>query len=214
MKSNVLKLTASFATIAIAVTAGALALADPSEEAKTSGEGALPPGWTSEDMQRMMAAATPGKMHEFLAKSEGTWHAATKMWMAPNADPVESEGSAKVSTLMDGRFVQIEMKGEMPGMGPYNGLGIAGYDKVSKEFNSIWIDNHGTGMMKGTGELSEDGKTLTWTYSFNCPVTQKPVKMREVETFTGPDTKTLDMYGAEPKSGEEFQMMHIDFKKK
>ena len=45
----------------------------------------LPPGWTAEDMQAMMAAGTPGKMHEHLAKDVGMWQGKTTMWMAPGA---------------------------------------------------------------------------------------------------------------------------------
>ena len=42
------------------------------QEAKTAGAAAeapqLPPGWTADDMKAMVDAATPGKMHEVLAK--------------------------------------------------------------------------------------------------------------------------------------------------
>ena len=98
----------------------------------------------------------------------------------------------------------------MPGMGPYSGLGIYGYDNVSEQFVSTWIDNHGTGMMNGTGQLSDDGKTLTWEFTGNCPITHKPITMREVDTVTGPNTRTLEMFGTPPKGTEEFKMMSIE----
>jgi len=75
------------------------------------------------------------------------------------------------------------------------------------------IDNQGTGIMNGTGELSADGKVLTWTYTFNCPLTKKPTPMREIETITGDKTKTLEIYSVEPKSGKEYKMMVIEFTK-
>jgi hypothetical protein len=102
----------------------------------------------------------------------------------------------------------------MPGMGPYVTIGIVGFDNVSKKFVANWIDNHGTGMMNGTGELSRDGKTLTWKFTYNCPITKKPALMRQIETATGPSTKTLEVFGAEPKSGKEFKMMQIELTKK
>ena len=37
--------------------------------------------------------------------------------------------------------------------------------------------------------------------------------MREVETITGPNTKTLEMFGTDPKSGKEFKMMSIELTK-
>jgi Protein of unknown function (DUF1579) len=173
----------------------------------------LPPGWTAEDMQAMMAAATPGKMQALLAQDAGTWKCKTTMWMTADSEPIESEGTSTVTPLLDGRYVQIEMSGEMPGMGPYNGLGINGYDNVSKQFVSTWIDNHGTGISNGVGKLSGDGKTLTWEFTANCPITKKPMTMREVDTTTGPNTKTLEMFGTSPKGGPEFKMMSIEMTK-
>jgi len=38
--------------------------------------------------------------------------------------------------------------------------------------------------------------------------------MREIETMTGPNSKTLEMYGTDPKSGKEFKMMVIEFTRK
>ena len=203
------------AAVALAAAVGSFAVADSSKDAKAGAqpEFKLPPGWTAEDMQRCMVAGTPGKMHEHLAQGVGKWETKCTMWMAPGVEPMKSEGMSTVSPIMDGRYMKAEMEGEMPGMGPYHGFGIYGYDNVSKEFVSTWIDNHSTGIMKGTGELSDDAKTLTWTYTVNCPMTGKPTKMREVETITGDDTKTLEMFGDDPKTGEEFKMMHIDFKK-
>ncbi|QEG33530.1 DUF1579 domain-containing protein [Bythopirellula goksoeyrii] len=205
-------LAASFGSL---ILGSALAVAATSTDASSSDQAQmqLPPGWTMEDMQAVMEAGTPGKMHERLAKDVGTWDCETTMWMVPDSEPMKSSGTATYTALMDGRFVKCEMDGEMPGMGPYHGLGIAGYDNVSKEFVSNWLDNHGTGIMNGTGELSSDGKTLTWEYTGNCPVTKQPIVMREVETVTGPNTKTMEMFGEDPKSGKEFKMMHIEFTK-
>jgi len=205
-------LLASFGFAAFAVS---VARADTPAEAPSADQMQmqLPPGWTMEDMQAMMFAATPGKMHERLAQDVGTWKMESTMWMHPGADPVTSTGSSKISPVMDGRFFLTEMSGEMPGMGPYSGLAISGYDNVSQEFVSTWVDNMGTGVANGTGELSDDGKTITWEYTYNCPVTKKPVVLREIDTTTGPGTKTLEMYGTDPKTGEEFKMMEIELTK-
>jgi len=111
--------------------------------------------------------------------------------------------------LIDGKFTKCEWSGDMPGMGPFNGLGIYGYDNVGKKFQSTWIDNMGTAMMQGTGELSSDGKTLTWNMQYTCPITQKPTVMREIERITGKDTRVMEMHGVDPKSGKEYKMMEI-----
>lgn len=199
----------------IAAVAGLLAFTEPAKDMKPAGqpEMQLPPGWTPEDMQACMVAGTPGPMHEHLAKGVGVWNGKNTMWMAPGMDPIKSESVSTVKSAMDGRYFKCEMVGDMPGMGPFNGFGLAGFDNVSQKFVSTWIDNMSTGIMNGTGELSSDGKVLTWTFSYNCPINKKPTVMREIETITGPNTKTLEMWSTDPKSGKEFKMMQIDFTK-
>jgi Protein of unknown function (DUF1579) len=218
---NVRKLSA-FACIAAAgmFTVAGCANNEGLGDSKSSGQAAkqqemkLPPGWTQEDMQACMIAGTPGEQHKRLAKEVGTWHGKTTMWMAPNTEPMTSTCTTTVKPAMDGRFTKAETKGEMPGMGPYHGLGYYGYDNVAQKFVSSWIDNHGTGIMNGTGELSSDGNTMTWTYNYTCPLRKQPTVMREVETWTGPNSKTLEMFGADPKSGQEYKMMSIELTRK
>lgn len=208
----------TFALIGLAaITATTIALAQTPQDRKPTTpaqppaghEMQLPPGWTEADMMACVEAGTPGEMHAHLAKGIGTWTGKTTMWMAPGAEPLKSECTSTVSTMMDGRFTKCEIDGEMPGMGPFNGFGIYGFDNVSQKFQSTWIDNCGTGMMIGTGDLSSDGKTLTWNFTYNCPITKKPTKMREIERWTGENTMTLEMHGVDPKSGKEFKMMEI-----
>lgn len=213
MKKLQLIATAMIAACSI-LTAIALAASDATDTgAPAAGEMQLPEGWTMEDMQAMMAAGTPGEMHQRLAEDVGTWRTKCTMWMTPDSKPLESEGVSTVTPLMDGRFIQVQMKGEMPGMGEYSGQGIYGYDNVSEKFVAIWIDNHTTGIMSGTGELSDDGKTITWNYTGNCPVAGKPISIRDVETATGPNTKTIESFGPDRKTGKEYQMMRIEMTK-
>lgn len=213
------------AAVGVAAAAGSYAIADASKGAKGDKPAAaaapagqpemkLPPGFTEADMQACVAAGTPGKQHEHLAKGAGTWECKTTMWMAPGAEPVTSGGTSTVTPFLDGRFTKVEMKGEMPGMGPYHGFGTYGFDNVQQKFVATWLDNHGTGIMHGTGDLSADGKVLTWTFHHTCPITKKPVVMREVETITGENTRTLEMYGTPPKGDKEYKMMSIAMTRK
>jgi hypothetical protein len=206
----------SLLVFGLAAVIASNAVADASKEAKPGAqpEFKLPPGWTLEDMQACMVAGTPGKMQERIVQGAGVWQGKTTMWMAPGSEPAVSECTSTVTPIMDGRYVKVEMEGDMPGMGPYHGFGIYGYDNVSKKFVSTWIDNHSTGIMNGTGELSSDGKTVTTKYSYTCPITKKPTVMTDVETITGPNTKTLEMFGTDPKSGKEFKMMSIALTRK
>ncbi len=174
----------------------------------------LPPGWTEADMQACMAAGIPGKMQEHLAQSVGTWTGTSTMWMAPGAPAVTSPANATITLEMDGRYTKCEHNGEMPGMGPFHGIGWYGYDNVAQKFVSTWLDNHSSGIMYGSGTLSSDGKTITWSYDYTDPVTKKPATMREIERWTGSDSMMLEMHGNDPKSGQEYKMMQIEMKRK
>ena len=174
----------------------------------------LPPGWTAADMQACAMAATPGEQHKQLAADAGTWQGKNKMYMPGVSEAMTSESTTTVTPIMDGRFIQVEVKGEMPGMGPYHGLGIYGYDNVAQKYTGTWLDSMGTGMAQGEGKLSPDGKTMTWTYTYHCPIAKKAVTMRQVEKSTGADTKTMEMFGADPKTGKEFKMMTVELTRK
>ncbi len=202
-----------FAAVALAAIAGSIALAQPGQDAGQP-EMQLPPGMTMEDVQACMEAGTPGEMHAFLAESVGTWEGKTKMWMDPSMPPIESTCTTVISSIMDGRYIKCETSGEIPDMGLFEGSGIYAFDNVSQQFQATWIDNMSTGIATGAGELSSDRKTLTWKLTYNCPITKKPTTMREVQRFINKDTSIMEMYGLNPKTGEEYKMMEIHYTRK
>ena len=203
--------SAALLTLVVSACAFAtISLAEPAPEAPSLPPGMkLPEGWTEADMMACMLASTPGKMQKLLTDGAGDWTGTNTLWMAPGSEGVPTKCSAKITPILDGRFTKMEFSGEMPGMGPYSGFGLYGFDNVSQKFVGIWIDNHGTGMMNGLGTLSEDGTTINWDFNFNCPVTKAPAKMRQIEKI-GSNTRTIDMFGPEPKSGVEYQIMKLE----
>ena len=218
MNRTKLLVVAAGACLALAGVVRTVAIgAEPAKEAAPAADQSapqLPPGWTPEDMQAFAAASTPGKMQQHLAKDAGVWQGKQSTWMFGVDEPTVTECTTTVTPLMDGRYTQVDVKGEMPGMGPYHGIGLYGFDNVAKEFACTWIDSYSTGLMHGTGHLSSDGKSLTWQFSYHCPITKKPAALRQVETNTGPDSKTLEMWGNDPKSGKEYKMMRIEMTRK
>lgn len=202
----------------IALVAGSIAIAQPAKETKpatktTSAQPAtdhaLPPGMTPEEMQACMIAGTPGEQHKFLAECAGEWAAKTTMWMAPGAEPMKCDGVSTVTSIMDGRFTKVEMSGEMPGMGPYTGIGTFGYDNAAGKYVATWICNMGTNIMVGTGEVSSDKRTITWTYDYVCPVTKKLSSMRDVEHRIDKNNMKIESFAKDIKTGKEFKMMEI-----
>ena len=193
----------------VAVT-GTLVLAQTQKDKKPQ----LPPGMTEADMQSCMEACTPGAQHQRLAENVGVWQGKTTMWMTPGAEPVQSDCISTITSIMDGRFTKCEIKGEIPGMGAFNSLGLFGHDNITQQFQATWVSTCGTSMMVGTGKASSDGQTIEWQYTHSCPILKKPTILREVERHTGKDAMTLESYAIDPKSGKEYKMMEIAFTRK
>lgn len=203
--------TTAFAAAVLVLTAGSIAIAQPAKQAEKPAAEPTLPGLTAEQMQACMDAMTPGEMHQHLAQGVGTWHGKMKMWMPGVEEPMESECVTTVREAMGGRFFLSETKGDMGPMGVFEGSGIYGYDNVGKEFQGVWYDVFGTGMATGTGELSSDGKTMTWSMTYNCPMRQGPVTMRHVERSTGKDSMVMELYAPDMVTGKETKMMEIKY---
>jgi len=213
-----------WSTIAATTLLASAAIAQPGKDKPKDGakphgtpsaapDAAAQPGGDGMDaamMEAWMKAATPGKMHKHLAKGLGTWDGVVRHWPAPGAPVMESNCITVITPMFDSRFTKSETSGDMPGMGPFAGFGLYGYDNVSEQFQSVWIDNMGTGMMTGTGKLSDNGKVLTWSMNYFDPMTKKPMVMREVDRTINDNSTVLEMYGPGP-DGNEFKMMEITY---
>lgn len=209
------------ATVGVLTIGASVATAqDQKQEKKPAAQGGeqaggqemqLPPGWTEQDMQACVEAGTPGAEHEYLAKGAGEWKGEGQMWMAPDTEPMPYECMSNVRMVMDGRYAKCDITSDIPGMGSFHGVGHYGYDNVAQEYVANWIDNHSTGMMTGTGKRSADGKKMEWVYKYNCPITKKPTKMRQVEQQMGEGKMKMEMFTVDPKSGKEYKMLSITF---
>ncbi len=176
-------------------------------QAATPPESQLPPGMTPEMMQQMMEAATPGPMQAYLCEDIGEWVGACSMWMSPNATPTTSKSSMNVRSVLGGRFIHQEAKGDMGEWGLFEGFGMVGFDNAKGEFQATWADSMGTGMMYGTGSLSSDKKVLTINYTYYCPMSKKNCAFRQSYTRNDNGTKTMRLWGASAETGEEYKMM-------
>jgi hypothetical protein len=167
------------------------------------------------DMQAQMEAyeklGTPGEPHKLLASLAGSWTTQSKEWMEPGKPPMESTGSAEMKTLLDGRFIQQELSGDMMGK-PYSGIGISGYDNLRKKYVSTWMDSMGTGVFFMEGTASGDGRTITLKGQHD-ELGGGKMTHRAIWKIVDSNTQTFEMYGAH-KGGKEWKMMEITYTRK
>jgi hypothetical protein len=167
------------------------------------------------DPQEMMEVwkklSQPGEPHKLFATLAGSWTTQTKEWMEPGKPPTESTGTAEIKVLLEGRFLYQEYNAHMMGQ-PYSGVGIDGYDNLTKKYVTVWIDTMGTGMFFMEGTSSPDGKTITLRGSHPEPGGGK-MSHRAVWKIADADNQTFEMYGAHGKE-KEMKFLEITYTRK
>jgi hypothetical protein len=159
-----------------------------------------------------MAFATPGGMHQMLAKDDGEWEGEVTQWMDPAAKPQVSKSMATNKMIMGGRYQQSTHSGCFGGM-PFEGMSLVGYDNAKKVFMSTWIDNMGTSFMNMEGTMDSASRTVRFLGESTNPMDGTTQRIREDFTFVDENTQKLTMYGPD-MTGKEYKMMEIVFKRK
>ncbi len=171
------------------------------EVAAQDGEGGMgfqPPAWMKLT-----------KEHKQFEKSVGEWEYTMKWSMAPGAPPWEGKGKTSAKLLWNGLFLEEESKGSMSWGGQksdYEARLILGYDTITKEYVSIWLDSSSPIMSIGRGTEKNGAVTLYGEEPeyMNPAGIKKKVKLvvrhvnKDKRTFTSYDVKP----GGDVKTGE------------
>jgi len=194
------------------IPAAALLLAGASIAARAQepkGSGHKPTAEEQAMMEKYIQAATPGPEHQRLAKLAGKWKLQVTSWMAPGAPPQKSEASAEFKTILGGRYLHQEVKGNMMDQ-PFEGMGIEGFDNVTKERFGTWVDSMSTGEMTVRGKCAADAKKCTLKGKVPDAAAGKEVPVSETITLTDDDHFTFEMHGPGP-GGKTFKMLEIAY---
>jgi hypothetical protein len=172
-------------------------------------------------MKAMMELSQKNENHRLLSSLDGNWEYTLRFWMDPdpNAKPQESKGNATRKSIMDGRYVMMDVTGsmQMPGADgklqnvPFKGMGIEGYDNVKKKFVAAWVDSMGTGIEFSEGTYDSATKSFTYTFEME-PIPGTKTRTREVVKLTDNDHMVLDWY--EDHGSGERKTMEINYTRK
>src|SRR5713101_5370957 len=172
-------------------------------------------------MKQMMELSKIGENLKLLSSLDGNWDYTIKFWMNPDpsAKPHESKGTATRKSVMGGRYVMMDVTGnmQMPGEDgkmkamQFKGMGMEGYDNVKKKFVASWIDNMGTGIEFSEGTYDPATKSFTYTSEMEAVPGMK-TKVREVLKIADNDHHTFEWY--ENQGGQEKKTMEINYTKK
>jgi len=164
-----------------------------------------------EAQKAWMDYMTPGKIHQMLAHSNGTWTYENTFWMAPGAPPSKSTGTTENKMILGGRYQESIHKGNIEGM-EFEGHGLLAYDNGKKIFQNAWVDNMGTGIMLLEGTWDDATHSLTLTGKGYDPMQGKDIEMKEVITIQDDDHHMMEMYYT--KDGKEIKSMEIHLTRK
>lgn len=162
-------------------------------------------------MEMYQKLATPGEPHKLFATLAGSWTTTTKEWMEPGKPPTESTGTAEMKMLLDGRFLYQEYNSQMMGQ-PFSGVGIDGYDNMTKKYVTAWIDTMGTGIFFMEGTASTDGKTITLKGQHPEPGGGQ-MKHRAIWKILDNNSQTFEMYGTH-HGQKEMKFLEIVYTRK
>ena len=222
--STVSALTVALAAVCLVLPAFGQEKAETPVSVTTAPVSAPAPGAPSAaDMQKMMAQmmelAKTNENHKLLSSLDGNWTYTIKMWMDPSGKPQESKGTAVRKSMLDGRYVAMDVTGkiQMPGLDgkpkemTFKGHGLEGYDNVKKKFVGAWMDNMGTGIMTSEGYYDAASKTFNYTGEVEMMPGMKQ-KVREILKLTDKDHMVFEWY--EDHGGKEAKTMEISYTRK
>ena len=167
-------------------------------------------------MQQMMEIGKLNENHKMLAELNGNWTYTVKFTPGPGMSPQESKGTAVRKSLMDGRFISMDVTGKMQMPGPdgkpkemdFKGHGLEGYDNAKKKFVGTWVDSMGTGIMTSMGDWDPAAKMFTFTGEYEA---MPGMKEQFRETLKVPDKNHMQFEMFENQGGQESKVMEINY---
>jgi hypothetical protein len=138
----------------------------------------------------------PGAEHQALARLAGEYDTVSKFWVKPGDAPMESKGTAKITSILDGRFILEENTGTQFGQA-YKGVRLVGYNNAAKQYEATWTYTMSTGMMSLTGTRKGEGQSIEWTANYTNEKGQKQTLYVITRTVDG-DRFVMELYGKTP----------------
>jgi hypothetical protein len=205
MESEAMKTTTMVALGALFVS-GVMVAATPLQDAAAHGQD-KPAQGMDPMVEACIKAGTPGPQHAEFKEVLGTWSAKVKHYM-PGQPVSETTGTSRYEMMLGDRYLVERHKGEVPGVGPFEGMGIMAYNNVTGEYQHIWMDSMSTGIFMSSGKPGEDG-SCTMRGQMDDPMTGKKLPCRMTMETLGEDQRHFEMYCE--MDGTESKMMEITY---
>ncbi|MCA9295153.1 MAG: DUF1579 family protein [Phycisphaerales bacterium] len=114
----------------------------------------------AEFMERMAAMEEAGRIgvgHRHLQNLVGTFTGTYRMWLAPDAPPIEFPSEVTREWTLDGHYLKETVTAESED-GVFHGLAYLGYDNLEGRYEMVWLDNMSTSVETMHGNYDPSSK--------------------------------------------------------
>ncbi len=162
-------------------------------------------------MAKWQASMTPGQQHAEMADMVGTWSVRTTTWMAPGAPPEVNTGTAVRTMMFDGRVLREDFTGNWQGQ-PFAGVAHTGYDNVTGQYWSTWMDNMMTGVTVMKGRWDKPRGLWIFEGQAPDPMAGGLIPLR-IESRMEGDDREVDVFFKPGPDGRMFRMMELVYER-
>ncbi|MEZ5966085.1 MAG: DUF1579 family protein [Planctomycetota bacterium] len=93
-------------------------------------------------------------VHRMMASLAGEYDVALT-FTPPQGDAIQSKGTAKLTSILDGRFLLEENEGELMGT-KIKGMRIYGWNAAAKQIEGVWMYTESNAIMRLSGQPGAD----------------------------------------------------------
>lgn len=131
----------------------------------------------------------PTEEHEWLQKFVGDWESDIRVFMEPDAPPMEVKATESFRSI-GGFWVIGEINGEMMDA-PFVGAFTVGYDPAEEKYIGTWVDSMNSFLWEYEGSVDETGTILTMEAQGPCPMRPGLTTFRDVTEFKSDDHRVV-----------------------
>lgn len=146
---------------------------------------------TAQEMPEMPEMPRPAAEHEWLERFVGEWESDVRVYMDPDAPPMEVTVNESFRSI-GGFWVVGDMRGQMDGMPPFEGVYTIGYDPEGGKYIGTWIESTTGNLRTYEGTLEDDGRVLIMETEGPCPMRPGEItEFRERTEFRTDDHRVI-----------------------
>lgn len=152
------------------------------------------------------AAAAVGEQHRRLAALAGQWRVQQSLWLNEATVPQVDSGTALFTAVLGGRHLQQDLR--VRSHPPFQGLGFTGYDNVTRQYYTSWMDINFTGVLLLHGDYDAAAKVYRFSGAMAGAAGESVPTREELQIVDG---KHFVARFFETRRGRESLVVELDY---